>query len=206
MDLNLELQKEMFADHVATLKDYGDIKVLDFQKPESNYYRIRFIFEVDHDRVHISGDLGELIAYNHAGMDFRRFIDYCYRHPVWFKSKVRCSSRPLNTYDRELAEKQLIAKMKDKCLYDKVIGCYWYLDDDSEPEEVEAALVDDALEDFSDTDGICGIGKKRLMNIDSTAFWPIDEIGLKKGPGITDLYLLAFKLAYKQLQEKGVVK
>ena len=96
--------------------------------------------------------------------------------------------------------------MKDTCLYDKVIGCYWYLDDDSEPEEVEAALVDDALEDFSDTDGICGIGKKRLMNIDSTAFWPIDEIGLKKGPGITDLYLLAFKLAYRQLQEKGVVK
>ena len=37
MDLNLELQKEMFADHVATLKDYGDIKVLDFQKPGSNY-------------------------------------------------------------------------------------------------------------------------------------------------------------------------
>ena len=73
-------------------------------------------------------------------------------------------------------------------------------------EEVEAALVDDALEDFSDTDGICGIGKKRLMNIDSTAFWPIDEIGLKKGSGITDLYLLAFKLAYRQLQEKGVVK
>lgn len=204
--MDLELQKEMFADHVATLKDYGDIKVLDFQKPGSNYYRIRFMFEEDHDRVHISGDLGELIAYNHAGLNFRNFIDYCRRGPALFKVWTRCSSRPLDTYDRELAEKQLIAKMKDKCLYDKVIGCYWYLDDDSEPEEVEEALVDNALEDFSDTDGIYGIGKKILMNIDSTAFWPIDEIGLKKGPGITDLYLLAFKLAYKQLQEKGVVK
>lgn len=204
--MDLELQKKMFADHIATLKDYGDIKVLDFQKPESNYYRIRFIFEEDHDRVHISGDLGELIAYNHAGMDFRRFIDYCYRHPVWFKSKVRCSDRPIHTYDRELAEKQLIAIMKDKCLYDKVIGCYWYLDDESEPLEVEEALVGDALEDFSESGGIGVVGKAALMNIDSTAFWPIDEIGLCKGPGITDLYLLAFKLAYKQLQEKGVVE
>lgn len=204
--MDLELQKKMFADHVATLRDYGDIKILDFQKPESNYYRIRFIFEDDHDRVHISGDLGELIAYNHAGMDFRRFIDYCYRHPVWFKSKVRCSDRPIHTYDRELAEKQLIAIMKDKCLYDKVIGCYWYLDDESEPVEVEEALVGDALEDFSESGGIGVVGKAALMNIDSTAFWPIDEIGLCKDPGITDLYLLAFKLAYKQLQEKGVVE
>lgn len=80
--MDLELQKKMFADHVATLRDYGDIKIVDFQKPGSNYYRIRFIFEEDHDRVHISGDLGELIAYNHAGLSFRRFIDYCYRHRV----------------------------------------------------------------------------------------------------------------------------
>lgn len=29
--MDLELQKEMFADHVATLKDYGDIKIVDFQ-------------------------------------------------------------------------------------------------------------------------------------------------------------------------------
>ena len=41
--MDLGLQKKEFADHVATLKDYGNIKVLDFQKPESNYYRIRFI-------------------------------------------------------------------------------------------------------------------------------------------------------------------
>ena len=112
--MDLELQKKMFADHVATLRDYGDIKIVDFQKPGSNYYRIRFIFEEDHDRVHISGDLGEPIAYNHAGLSFRRFIDYCYRHRVWFKAKVLCSSRPLQTYNQELAEKQLTEKLKDK--------------------------------------------------------------------------------------------
>lgn len=202
MDLNLELQKEMFADHVATLKDYGDIKVLDFQKPESNYYRIRFIFEVDHDRVHISGDLGELIAYNHAGMDFRRFIDYCYRHPVWFKSKVRCSSRPLNTYDRDLAEEQLLQKAKDNYTLDRIADYF----DVCEPEDAVKPFIEKVLDGFSDTEGICEIGVRTLLNIDYSAFDPIDKIGLEEGPDVFDVYLLAFKLAYRQLQEKGVVK
>lgn len=200
--MDLELQKKMFADHIATLNNYGDIKVLDFQKPGSNYYRIRFIFEEDHDRVHISGDLGELIAYNHAGLSFRRFIDYCYRHRVWFKTKVLCSSRPLQTYNRELAEKQLTEKLKDKLLFDKVFAYFGDLD----REAVTAFLVEGALDDFSDDGGIGEDGEKLLSDIDFTGFWPIDEIGLEKGPDIVDLYLLAFKLAFRQLQEKGVVK
>lgn len=200
--MDLELQKKMFADHVATLRDYGDIKIVDFQKPESNYYRIRFIFEEDHDRVHISGDLGELIAYNHAGLSFRRFIDYCYRHRVWFKTKVLCSSRPLQTYNQELAEKQLTEKLKDKLLFDKVSAYFGDLD----REAVTAFLVERALDDFSDDGGIGEDGEKLLSEIDFTGFWPIDEIGLEKGPDIVDLYLLAFKLAFRQLQEKGVVK
>lgn len=200
--MNLELQKMEFADHVATLQDYGDIKVLDFQKPETNHYRIRFIFEEDHDRVHISGDLGELIAYNHAGLNFRDFIDCCYRHRVWFKSKVLCSSRPLQTYDRELAEKQLKEKLKDKQLFDEVLAYFGDLD----YEVVTAFFVGEVLVDFSGGGGIGEDGKLLLSSIDSTGFWPIDEIGLEKGPDIIDLYLLAFKLAYKQLQVKGVVK
>lgn len=204
--MNLELQKEMFADHVATLRDYGDIKVLDFQKSESNYYRIRFMFEEDHDRVHISGDLGELIAYNHAGLNFRDFIDYCYRHRVWFKSKVLCSSRPLQTYDRELAEKHLTEELKDKQLFNKVSTYFSAYFGDLDHEAVTELLVETALVDFSNDGGIGEDGEKLLSSIDFTGFWPIDEIGLDKGPDIVDLYLLAFKLAFRQLQEKGVVK
>lgn len=200
--MNLELQKEMFADHIATLKDYGDIKVLDFQKPESNYYRIRFMFEEDHDRVHISGDLGELIAYDCAGLNFRSFIDYCRRGPFWFKVHVRCSSHPLYTYDRELAKKQLIEKLKEKYLFNEVRD---YLGV-SKGEDALKPFLDSVLYGFSDTEGICEKGEVTLINIDYSAFDPIDEIGLEEGPDIVDLYLLAFKLAYRQLQEKGVVK
>lgn len=58
--MNLERQKERFKNHVATLTDYGNIKILDFKEPGSSIYRIRFLFEEDYYRLHISGDLGEL--------------------------------------------------------------------------------------------------------------------------------------------------
>ena len=200
--MDLELQKEMFADHVATLRDYGDIKIVDFQKPGSNYYRIRFIFEEDHDRVHISGDLGELIAYNHAGLNFRNFIDYCRRDCIFFKLRVKCSSQPLYTYDRELAEKHLLQKTKDNYTLDRIADYF----DVCEPEDAVEPFIENVLDGFSDTDGICEIGERTLLNIDYSAFDPIDEIGLEEGPDVFDVYLLAFKLAFRQLQEKGVVE
>ena len=200
--MDLELQKEMFADHIATLRDYGDIKIVDFQKPGSNYYRIRFIFEDDHDRVHISGDLGELIAYSYAGLNFRNFIDWCRRDSIFFKLKVKCSSHPLYTYDRELAEKQLLQMTKDNYTLDRIADYF----DVCEPEEAVEPFIEKVLDGFSDTDGICEIGERTLLNIDYSAFDPIDEIGLEEGPDVFDVYLMAFKLAYRQLQEKGVVK
>lgn len=200
--MDLELQKEMFADHIATLRDYGDIKILDFQKPESNYYRIRFIFEDDHDRVHISGDLGELIAYSYAGLNFRNFIDWCRRDSIFFKLKVKCSSHPLYTYDRELAEKQLLQKTKDNYTLDRIADYF----DVCEPEDAVEPFIEKVLDGFSDTDGICEIGERMLLNIDYSAFDPIDEIGLEEGPDVFDVYLMAFKLAYRQLQEKGAIK
>lgn len=62
--MNLERQKENFRNHIAKLSDYGNIKILDFQRSDSSEYRIRFLFEEDYCRLHISGDLGELTATN----------------------------------------------------------------------------------------------------------------------------------------------
>ena len=66
--MNIEKQKEHFKNHVATFTDYGNIKILDFQEPGKSHYRIRFLFEEDYYRLHISGDLGELIATNYINM------------------------------------------------------------------------------------------------------------------------------------------
>jgi len=74
--IDLERQKDNFKNHIARLTDYGNIKILDFKNPESSAYRIRFLFEEDYYRLHISGDLGELIATNYNNMTFEGFSDF----------------------------------------------------------------------------------------------------------------------------------
>lgn len=73
---DLELQEKRFVNHVAKFTDYGNIKIVDFKMPDSGEYRIRFLFEEDYCRLHISGDLGELIATNYNNMTFKGFSDF----------------------------------------------------------------------------------------------------------------------------------
>lgn len=72
--IDLERAKRNFRNHVATFTDYGNIKMLDFKRPDSNEYRIRFLFEEDYCRLHISGDLGALIATNFMNMTYEKKI------------------------------------------------------------------------------------------------------------------------------------
>lgn len=67
--MNLEKQKENFKNHRATFKDLGNIKILDFKKPNSTEYRIRFLFEEDYigsngyDKFsEIDGDICDIIS------------------------------------------------------------------------------------------------------------------------------------------------
>ena len=102
---HLEAQKERFKNHKATFTDLGNIKILDFQVPNQNEYRIRFLFEEDYCRLHISGDLGELIAVNYYNMTFEKFRDFI-GNPDYFAEKVVCSSRDIFFYNEDLARKQ----------------------------------------------------------------------------------------------------
>lgn len=74
--MDLEKMKQKFKDHKATFTDYGNIKILDFKKPNSTEYRIRFLFEEDYCRLHISGDLGQLVATNYRNMCWNGFNDF----------------------------------------------------------------------------------------------------------------------------------
>lgn len=74
--VDLKFQKKQFVNHIAKFTDYGNIKIVDFRRPDSNEYRIRFLFEEDYCRLHISGDLGELIASNYNNMTFEGFSDF----------------------------------------------------------------------------------------------------------------------------------
>lgn len=182
--IDIERQKKKFINHVATFQDLGNIKILDFQNPGYSEYRIRFLFEEDHYRLHISGDLGELIAYNFTNMRYETFGDFV-NDTGYFESKICCHNRPIYCYDREKAKSEVIEIIKD---YDFI------LDED----EIEDK-VDEILADFDDIRGISHEGYQILEEIDSNCWEYASNLG-KENTGIIELYMLAFKLAQEQLK------
>ncbi len=189
---NRERQIEHFKNHVASLKDYGDIKVLDFKNPESINYRIRFIFEEDWCRCHISGDLGELVATNYNNMTFEGFKDFVH-NTGYFKGKIDCASRPIYEYDEELAVKEL-----DERLADVEFDSFC----DETQDELREEKIQEIMDDFNSRSGLGSKAYELLNEYDPDCFEYFDSIG-RKDTEILELYMLAFELATEQLKEKA---
>lgn len=192
--MNTERQMEHFKNHIATFTDYGNIKILDFKNPESSHYRIRFLFEEDYYRLHISGDLGELIATNYCNMTFDKFDDFV-NDIGYFKEKIDCCSRAIYWYDEKAAREQLKEHITEYELLYYVNKYSW----ESDEEKLED-IVDDIMYDFSDATGIGSKGYEVLSELDSDAWEWAYDLG-KKETGILALYMLAFKLATEQIKE-----
>lgn len=191
--MDLKKQKEHFKNHIAKFTDYGNIKILDFKNPNSSDYRIRFLFEEDYCRLHISGDLGELIATNYSNMTYEKFSGFV-NDVDYFKEKIDCNNRKLYVYDEDQAREELLemAEKHDWLLFsDK----YSYEDDDKER---LSNIIDDILYDFDPDRGIGSKGYEELDDLECDAFEFAGDIG-KQETGILDLYMLAFKLAKNSL-------
>ena len=195
MVIDLERAKQNFKDHVATFSDYGNIKVLDFQRPGSNEYRIRFIFEEDCYRCHISGDLGELIAANYRNMTYEGFIRDYMNDPGYFSDKILTHSRELYVYDDQKATDNLKEIFQEN-EYD--------FTDEYHVDTVEESWdekINEILRDFDEIRGIGTRGYDILSEIDSDCWEYISGIGKEK-TGIIELYILAFRLAQEDLKKQ----
>lgn len=191
--MDLEIQKEKFKDHVATFQDLGDIKILDFQRPGSCEYRIRFLFEEDHYRLHISGDLGELTAVNFDNMRYETFGDFVH-NPGYFEGKICCMSRDRIEYDIDKAKKDLLEQLDWYDWEKENEYSSWSLEERRDYE------IDCILEDFFSRTGLGSKAYDRLSDIDPDCWEWISYIG-RQSTGIIELYLYAFELAQKQLEE-----
>lgn len=180
-----------FEDHVAEFTDYGNIKILDFKKPDSNEYRMRFLFEEDYYRLHISGDFGELTALSYTNMTFKKFERDYVNDTGYFQSKVMAHSRPLYEYSYEVAEKELEN--------DEDIKCYAECNNISVSEVVEEILID-----FSEENGIGEGGMDKVAEIMGDMYEAYGKAGAigYTSTGILELYMAAFKLAIRQLEGK----
>jgi hypothetical protein len=192
---NLDAHKKHFERHIATLKKYGSIKVLDFVEPGSIHYHIRFTFLEDMHTLHISGDLGYLTAVNECNMTFKGFGDYFANNPGYFEEKVKSHSRPLYTYD--------VVKAKDD-LKDQLAE--WVPEttfDFEDPEELKEETIDEILEDYSDDYGLGSVGYNKLCEIDRDCFEWAGDLG-KQSTLFIELYCMAFRLAVKDLERQGI--
>lgn len=196
--MNLERQKENFKNHVAKFTDYGNIKILDFKDPECSNYRIRFLFEEDYCRCHISGDLGELIATNYNNMTFEGFGDFV-NNTGYFEEKIDCHSRYIYRYDEEKAKKEIMDFIEAHYLTEEIGQVY---DWESEEESIND-VVNEILEDFDERTGISNEGYEVLEKYYSDAWEIAGDFG-KEETGILDLYMLAFKLAKEQINKSSL--
>lgn len=194
--IDLEYQATRFKDHVAKFTDYGNIKILDFQRPGSSEYRIRFLFQEDFCRLHISGDLGELTATNFKNMNYRDFGFDFSKNPYYFEEKIDCHERPIYEYDEDKARKDIKEKLEE---YELSLPDRYYIG--NEDDEAFEEFIDDVLTDFDDDRGISHEGYRFLCEVDDDAWEYATEIGRER-TGIIELYLLAFRLAQENLKRQ----
>lgn len=195
--LDLERQKESFKNHVAKFTDYGNIKILDFKNPKSSAYRIRFLFEEDYCRLHISGDLGELIATNYNNMTFKGFSDFV-NNVGYFEGKIDCHSRKIYTYNEDKARDELKEIINEYELLQDILDESYYDDE----EEAVNDFLDDVLEDFDSERGVGSKGYDVASEI-ITDFWETASYLGRERTGILDLYMLAFRLAMEQINNQS---
>ena len=189
--MDLQKQKENFKNHVAKFTDYGNIKIIDFKDPESSHYRIRFLFEEDYCRLHISGDLGELIATNYNNMTFEGFKDFV-NDVGYFEGKIDCMSRTIYIYEEERARKDILQRIEEENLTDD------FMEDRYSFETIDD-VIDDIMENFDADRGISESGYDALSKHFYDVWEFIGDIG-KENTGILELYMLAFKLATDQIK------
>ncbi len=200
--IDLEKQKQHFKNHIASFTDYGNVKILDFKNPKSSEYRIRFMFEEDYYRLHISGDLGELVATNYYNMTYDKFSDFV-NDIGYFEEKIDCHSRAIYFYDEDKARKDIVKYLKEYglcCLIaERYDSCFY------DEDEAVDAFVDDVLEYFDERTGISSTGFEKLSLIDYCAYEWYKDCG-KDESGILELYMLAFKLAQDDLRKQESTK
>lgn len=193
MMMNIEKQKENFKNHVATFTDYGNIKILDFKEPGSPHYRIRFLFEEDYYRLHISGDLGQLVATNYNNMCYEHFSNFVH-NTGYFQQKIDCHDREIYEYDYDKSKQELQKLFED---YEVTSEYDWQTD-----EEYREDKIDEILEDLSTDSGLGSKAYDILSEIDANCWEYIGDIG-KVETGILGLYMLAFELAQEQLKSQS---
>lgn len=108
-----EIKNHWFKNHIATLKDYGELKVLDWKAPGTIVYYCRFVF--DGNKMYVSGDIGEAVFNLTWEADVHSFNGIS---TSYFMEKMAAYSDNKYDFDSEEAVKTL-KEWKEQLLEDR---------------------------------------------------------------------------------------
>lgn len=197
--------RECFKNHTVTFEDKGNVKIINFQEPGTNIYRIRFLFDEEYYQLHISGDLGNLTAINCDNMTFKKFGKSFVHSPGYFEEKIVCCDRPLYYYDEDMAKNDLKELIDRHEQMDNLRKDYAYTTQDfynMSDDEVFEKFFDDVYQDFDHRYGIGSKGKEIVDKYVSSCY--NYDFG-KKPTSIIQMCLTAFEMAEELLRNGGVI-
>lgn len=172
-----------FAEHKAELKDLGSIQILNWQKPGTVWYRIRYVFDREGGRIYISGDLGEAVVWPTWPATFGATCGaVCGGKSVvnegYFLEKVSATSDRY-VYDRDEAEKVV----KENC------------------PEIDEYDLETVMEDFHDDWGLrhLGDGARRILDDFDEDCWEWFPTAGQSIHGRIYLWLVGLKMAWDMI-------
>lgn len=101
---------DWFKDHEAIVTEANGVTIVDWKKPDSNAFAIRYLIHDHH--VYVSGDLGDAVFKMSADVSFRSLSDI---HLHYFLQQMTCHSRVEYTFNRALAKRQIEENFLEWC-------------------------------------------------------------------------------------------
>jgi hypothetical protein len=101
-NFNKTIREEWFQCHKATLTQHGNLQVLDWRRPNTGYYAVRYIF--DRNMLYISGDLGDAIFRLSGKASVHQIADY---NLDYLEGKMTAFSDNRRDFDQEKATRYL---------------------------------------------------------------------------------------------------
>lgn len=103
------IREHWFKDHKAELIDLGEIQILNWKKPDTGVYRVRYVF--DGCMMYISGDIGTAVFWLTWKADVHSFND---KHIGYFTEKLSAFSDERWGFDTNKAVKRLREWLNDQ--------------------------------------------------------------------------------------------
>lgn len=202
-----EKMNKVFKDNKARFYDYGNIKILEYKKDDTQEDMIRYIFEEDTYTLHISGDYGCCDAVNYKNMTFESFyMNYCDGlSEEYFMQKVRASSVPLSHYDFDKFWEGIRDKLIEVgSILEDTKEREYFCDCENKEEEKLFNIKEELYNYFEEESGL----NWDKLNVwcpdvyDEVAWLRYDGLGLEQSE-YCKIWLYAFKLAWEELILKG---